>query len=213
MKRYYVDIETTALPLDLLIPIMPEFEPAANLKDENKIKQSIADKKDAWLASCALRATTGRIIAASSAWDDQEVQFHCSPDEQTMLDILVHDITTAISLGGRVYGWNLFGFDLPFLTQRAAIAGKACHSLFTTNYRGRWSWNEAFVDPMQVWAGPGNRHDGCSLKAVAFSLGLGLKSGDGKDFSELLKTDPVKAKEYSVNDTNLLRRVVERMGV
>lgn len=192
---------------------MPEFEAAANLKDVEKIAASIAAKRQSWLDDCALRATTGRIIAASVCRDDGEPEFLCSPDERTMLDILITDLSETISLGGRIYAWNMFGFDLPFLMQRCAVAGIKAFATFTTCYRGRWSWNEAFVDPMQVWVGPGQRHDGASLKAVSAALGCGVKSGSGKDFARLLADDPVAAKEYSLADCRLLRSIVERMGI
>ena len=214
MKRMYFDLETAALPVEQLTGIMPEFEAAANLKDPDKIAASIASKKQSWIDDCALRATTGRIIAASSCDGvGNEPEFHCSPDERTMLDILFSDMCDTITQGGHIYAWNLFGFDLPFLAQRSAMYGVPAFKTFMANYRGRWAWHEAFVDPMQIWAGPYQRSDGASLKAVAGALGLGIKSGSGKDFAKLLVADPVAAKEYSLNDVRLLRGIVDRMGI
>ncbi len=210
-ERYFWDLESSALPEDKLL--IPEFEPAKNLRDPEKIKADIADKRAAWLESCALRATTGRIIAFSSAWDDDEPTFSCSPDERTMLDILVHDLTQVISLGAKAYAWNSGGFDAVFLAQRCAVHGIHAFKSFMVNYRGRWSWNEAFIDPMQVWCGPYQRSDGASLKNVAYALGVGLKTGNGKDFAKLLQDDPVAAKAYAISDCNLLRGVVRKMGI
>lgn len=210
-RKYYWDIETSGLPEETLL--VPEFEPAKNLRDPEKIKTDIADKRTAWLGSCALRATTGKVIAFSSAWDDDEPEFHCTPDERTMLDILDHDLREVISLGGTALAWNGQNFDVPFAVQRMCSHGIPAFKNLTVNYRGRWSWNEAFVDPMQIWTGPYQRSDGASLKAVAYALGLGLKTGNGKDFAELLKNDPIAAKEYAMNDVRLLRGVVEKMGL
>lgn len=210
-RNYFWDLETSGLPESELL--VPEFVASKVLKDPLKIAADIADKKQAWLEGCALRATTGRIIAFSSAWDDSEPEFYSTPDERTMLDVLYHDLCEVIGLGGRAFAWNSGGFDLPFFAQRCAIHGIPAFKTFTTNYRGRWSWNEGFVDPMQVWCGPGQRSDGASLKAVAFALGVGTKSGSGKDFAALLRNDPVAAKAYSIQDTQLLRSVVAKMGI
>lgn len=211
--RLYWDLETASLPLDQLLPIMPEFSPAKNLKDPDKIKADLEEKKQGWLDGCALKATTGRIIAFSMALNDDEPQFHCTPDERTMLDVLDYQLREVIGQGGTCFAWNGHGFDLPFFCQRCAAHNIPAFKTFLQPFRGRYSWNEAFVDPMQVWAGPYQRTDGCSLKAVAFTLGVGLKSGSGKDFAKLLQDDPVAAREYSLADVSLLRSVVLRMGL
>lgn len=213
MKKLFFDVESAPLSIDQLTPIMPEFEAGANLVNPDKIKAAIEAKRESWLTDAALKPTTGRVIAISTALDDAPAEFHCSPDERTMLDILYRDLSDAVGFGARIVGWNLFGFDLPFFCARCAAHGIHAYKNFTVNYRGRWSWNEAFVDPMQIWTGPYQRSDGASLKAVAYALGLGLKTGNGKDFSELLKSDPIAAKSYSIMDINLLRGVVEKMGL
>lgn len=210
-ERYYWDLETSALPEDQLL--IPDFEPAKNLRDPEKIKADVADKRAAWLEICALRATTGKIIAFSCAWDDDEPQFHTSENERQLLDLLCQDLKDAITHGCKAYAFNGSGFDLPFTMQRLAIHGIPMFKYFMANYRGRWSLHEWFIDPMQIWAGPYNRSDGASLKNVAYALGLGLKEGSGKDFSTLLKSDPEAAKRYSILDVELLRGVVKKMAI
>lgn len=212
-RKTYFDVESTSLPEAQLLPIMPDFEANKTLKDPDKIKADLEAKKAAWLDSAALKATTGRIIAFSICHDDQEPEFHATPDERTMLDILVHELKQTISLGGRIYAFNGSGFDFGFLCQRCAAHSIPAFKYFMVEYRGRWSWNEAFVDPMQIWCGPYQRSDGASLKAVAYALGLGLKEGSGANFAALLKSDPIAAKKYSLNDILLLRGVVAKMGI
>jgi len=211
--KLYIDLETSAMPLEQLQPIMPEFEPAGNLKDPDKIKASIADKQAAWLDGAALKPTTGRVIAFSMAWGNDEPQFFANNDEKAMLQALDYEIMSLIGQGGNCYGWNIMGFDLPFLCGRCAVHEIPAFKGYTSNFRGRWSWNECFVDPMQIWAGPYNRSDGASLKNVSFALGLGLKDGNGKGFAALLKSDPEAAKRYAIMDCNLLRGVVQKMGI
>src|SRR6185295_2941177 len=112
-----------------------------------------------------------------------------------------------------VYGWNLHGFDLPFLCQRAAVHGVKAFSCLTTKFKGRYSWCENLVDAMTVWNMSHQHVSGSGLGAVALALGVGEKPGNGAEFAELLKSDPEKAREYAVNDVNLLRNIVERMGI
>ena len=211
--KMWLDIETSALPTDELAKVMPEFAADSRLKDPEKIKASIEEKRADWISKAALRATTGRILAVTTASDDQSPRFHCSPDERTMLDIALHELTQAISLNAPVYTWNGHGFDYPFICQRAAVHGIGAFRQLMTCYRGRWQWHECLVDAMTIFAGPYNRSDGCSLKAVAAALGVGEKSGSGAEFVELLKSDPVKAKEYAMMDVELLRKIVLRMGL
>lgn len=213
MKQIFIDLESSALDESQLLPIMPEFLPSANLVDPVKIKANIESKRQDWLGGAALKPTTGRVIAASLCKDEKEPEFYTSDDEFSILTYLDCEIRFAIGQGGYIYGWNLFGFDLPFFCGRCAVYGIPVFKSFTINYRGRWSWNEAFVDPMQIWAGPGQRHDGTSLKNVAYALGLGLKDGSGKDFDKLLRDDPVAARAYSIRDVELLRGVVRKMGL
>jgi len=209
-NRTFLDIESAALPESQLL--IPEFEPPGNLKDPEKIKAALADKRSAWLEGCALKATTGRIIAASLAHGDDEPEFICSPDELTMVQILIQAIDDCLNVNGRLLAWNGCCFDYPCIAQRAAAHNLPVFHKWFTNFRGRYSWNESFIDPMQIFAGPYNRPDGCSLSAVAHALGVGEKSGNGKDFAKLLRDDPVAAKAYALNDVVLLRKIVSRMG-
>lgn len=213
MKQLFIDVESAGLDESQLLPIMPDFEPDKRLKDADKIIADLLAKRQSWLDGAALKPTTGKVIACSFACNDEDVQFFATENEQSLLFRIHDEIRTAIDQGGRVYGWNITGFDLPFLTGRCSVWNIPAFKSFTSCYRGRWSWNEAFIDPMQIWAGPGQRHDGASLNNVAYALGLGLKEGSGKDFAELLKTDPEAARKYSVNDVLLLRSVVSKMGI
>jgi|SRR6185503_5500418 len=207
--KAYIDLETGPADYELLAKLMPQFEPAANLKDPVKIESSIGAKRADWIASAALRSTTGKILAVTMAQDNAEPEF-LTGDEATLIDKAVQELCDPAVT---VYGWNLHGFDLPFLCQRAAVHGIKAFPCLTTKFKGRYSWCENLVDAMTVWNMSHQHVSGSGLGAVALALGVGEKSGDGKDFAELLKTDPDKAKEYAVNDVNLLRKIVERMGI
>lgn len=212
MKRLYLDIETGPLNPFLLAKVMPEFEAPGNLKDPEKIKAAIEQKRKGWTESAALRATTGEVVAVTTAEDEADPVMLVG-DEATLVAGIVDRLAAAIASNEQIYTWNGSGFDLPFICQRAAVHGVPAFRQLTVCYRGRWSWAEQFVDAMQVFTMQHSRAEGFGLDAVAKTLGVGQKSGKGEDFAELLKSDPAKAKEYAVNDVKLLRAIVERMGI
>lgn len=207
INKLYFDIETA--PGTLLSKLMPEFEPAANLKDPVKIAASIADKQAAWLEKAALSATTGQIVAVTLATNETAPKLYTG-DEKDLINRAIEELCDPAVT---VYGWNLHGFDLPFLCQRAAVHGITSFPHLTTAFRGRRHWSEHLVDAMQVWNMSHQHVAGSGLGAVALALGVGEKNGDGKDFAELLKSDPVKAESYAVNDVNLLRKIVQRLAI
>lgn len=212
-SKHYWDLETEGLPEEQVIKLMPEFEAPGNIKDEAKIALAIGAKKSEWLDRLALKAITGRIVAVTTAWDDKPPEMSAQADEKTLIQIILTELNQVISLNASSYAWNGHGFDLPFLCQRAAVHNIQAFQQLTTRFKGRFSWNENLVDPKLVWANYSPDHTGTSLKSVSLALGVGEKSGDGKDFAGLLKTDPVKAKEYALNDVELLRKIVLRMGI
>lgn len=212
-KRLYFDLETEGLPADKLQPFLPDKWSTGNTKDPAKLAVAIEEKKADWMDKAALQAITGRIIAASTAKMDNEPEFHCVPDEQAIIQTVLDEMKAAIVLGGNIYSFNGNGFDLPFLCQRAAVYGIPAFQWLTTVKGGRRYFDSAFVDVMQVWNMSTQYKEGQSLKNVALALGCGVKDGNGKDFAALLKTDPIKAKEYALNDVILLRSVANKMGI
>ena len=211
MKRLYLDIETGPLNPFLLAKVMPEFDAPGNLKDPEKIKAAIEQKRRDWMEAAALKATTGEILAVTTAEDWAEPVMTVG-DEKTLVKGIV-DRLNAVDCGEQVYTWNGSGFDLPFICQRAAAYGIPAFRYLTNCYHGRWSWAEHFVDAMQVFTMQYNRAEGFGLDAVAKALGVGAKVGKGADFAQTLDADPAKAREYAINDVNLLRAIVERMGI
>lgn len=206
----YWDIETEPLPLAELEKAMPEFTAAGNLKDPEKIKADIEAKRQAFIDNAALRAYTGKIVAVTAAWDDDEPIMQTG-DEKDLIVATVYMLKTAISLNAKAYAWNGAGFDLPFLCQRAAVHSANAFQSLTVQSGARFNWNPCLIDPKLIWSNYSPDHTGTSLKTVSAMLGVGVKDGNGKDFAELLKTDKAKAESYAKNDVGLLRAVVKRM--
>ena len=212
MKLWY-DIETAPLPMAQLEKLMPEFEPAGNLKDPDKIKASIEAKKAEWLDKAALKAVSGKIVAVTIAVESLEPQMVDGDDEAILINVVLAFLKEVIIQQDRAYAWNGHAFDLPFICQRAAVHGIPAFQELMVNVRGRFYWHEFLIDPKLVWANYSQDHTGTSLKSVALALGVGEKVGSGKDFAELLKSDPAEAERYALADVNLLRSIVERMGI
>ena len=213
MKRLYWDIETEGLPESQITKLMPEFESPGNIKDPAKIAAAIAEKRADWLDKAALKAITGRIVAVTVAKDDNEPEMR-SGDELKLIRGILDDLNQIIDLNAQAYAWNGHGFDLPFICQRAAVYdGIQAFDTLMTNRGGRFYWDESLIDPKLVWSNYSPDHTGTSLKSVSLALGVGEKSGDGKVFSRLLVEKPDEAKAYALNDVNLLRAIVKRMGI
>lgn len=212
MKRFFYDLETEGLPVEQISKLMPELEAGGNVKDPAKIALVIEEKKKDWLDKTALKAITGKIVAVTSAWDDDEPVMAIG-DEKMLIQSLMKSLLNVIGLNAQAYAWNGSGFDLPFLCQRAAVHNIPAFAQLTTKFKNRYSWNEDLIDPKLVWSNYSPDHTGTSLKSVALALGVGEKSGSGKDFAELLKTNPSEAERYALADIILLRGIVKRMGI
>lgn len=68
------------------------------------------------------------------------------------------------------------------------------------------------VDLRDEWQ-LGDRQSRGSLDSIAKHLGLGGKTGDGKAFAELWRTDRKQATAYLHNDVELTARVAGVLGV
>jgi len=221
MKSLYYDIETCALPIEDLRKIMPEFDEnevkTGNIKDPEKIRAKIEEAREGHEANfidrAALKAISGCVVAVTFAEDDAPPQMKVG-DELALIRHFRDRCNTAIHLGANIYSWNGAGFDIPFMLQRGAVHNLGLHGKFMSCFKGRFSVNERFIDAMQVWiAAYGGDKTGSSLNTVSKALGIGQKTGSGKDFAALLKSDPKKAEEYALMDCVLLRDIVTRMGI
>jgi DNA polymerase elongation subunit (family B) len=212
-KKYIWDLETAPIADELLVKFKPEFQPDSRLVDPVKIKASIESKETEWKDRAALSGITGRIIAYAGVWDNEEPEVAADENESVLLKRIVEHLQKVLFQGGKAYCFNGFHFDLPVLCMRCAINKIPVYRLFQSYFRGRWSWNESFIDVLSVWVGPYQPVTGHSLKNVALALGVGEKTGNGKDFADLLKTDRDRAIEYAKNDVVLLRKIVAAMGI
>jgi DNA polymerase elongation subunit (family B) len=205
-----LDIETGGRPD--AETFCPEFAAPSNYKDAAKIAAVQAEKKAEWLDRAALSAISGYVIAVGLARDDKEITT-LEGDEKGILSLTFDAIKVALENGGIVTGWNLLGFDLPFLAQRARVHGVTISPLVMSFYRGRPSWNQNIIDAQLVWLAGQREFTGHNLNTVCRLLGLGEKTGKGKDFAALWESDRDAAREYLKQDVKLTRSLAQRLGI
>ncbi len=216
MKFITWDCETGTLPETELAEAMPEFEPAANLKDPEKIAANIAAKKAKWLADAALSPITGQLLCIGII--DIDGAFHVySGEEPKMLkafwDFVQANMFDDPAATYPLVGWCCHKFDLPFLMKRSMRHGIPIPFCVRASGAGRGSrayWHEKLVDAMVVWQ-MGDRESESSLDTVSRFLGTGRKSGKGSEFEFLWKNDKTAAIAYCENDCRLIKANYERM--
>ena len=208
----FFDIETAPLPEAELQAIMPPFDPESvktgNIKDPEKITAKIAESKAAYEAdfreNAALDPLTGRVLCIGLL---QGIKFTLldNPEESQLLSEfwLRHVIP-----GRKMVGFNVFLFDLPFLIRRS---WKHSIQIPPGVRKGRY-WGDDFIDLREQWQ-LGDRQAHGSLDSISKHLGVGAKTGTGKDFANLWATDRDAAVEYLKNDLVLTAAIAGRMVV
>lgn len=222
------DIETGPLPEDVLRTMfepLPPFDPASvkvgNLKDQAKIDAKISESKAAHEEECkaaesrffdraALSAHTGEVLAIGVRFAGEKgAMIIEGQKERALLETFWTVCEDTRASDNRLVGFNVFGFDLPFLLRRSWLAGvRAPHWIMD---RDRY-WSPVFVDLMARWQ-CGDRQNFISLDRLSKLLGVGAKNGDGARFAELLKADREAAMAYLNNDLELTLQVARRLGV
>lgn len=181
------------------------FRHDARLTDPVKIdanlKQQAQDK-------AALSPITGQVVAIG--YSDGNHDWACFGKEHDLLSGWQEACHSVVCRGGRIYSFNGTDFDIPFLMLRCIANGLKLRPSLGGFWRSKWQPAEAFMD-LQSMALFGRRdREGYSLDKVCRSLGLQGKSGSGKDFAELLRTDRAAAEAYLLNDIACTRSLAER---
>lgn len=199
-----LDIETGPAPAAELEAVMPQFKSPANYKKPEAIAEYVAQAKSDWIERAALSAVTGRVLCVGMTMAPDLKGYICEDNEKGCIE---H--TWGIWLrGDHFVGWNLKGFDLPFLVRRSwALGVKVPPDLM----EGRW-WSQRVIDLMELWSLT-NRDQRESLDTVAKALGVGAKNGHGADFARLWAEDRDKARAYLLNDLSITAKIAQRMGV
>lgn len=207
MNPVYFDCETEPLPADELAQFMPEFQAPSNYKDPEKIRANIADQQARWIEDGALSAVTGRVLCIGTLRDKNFDVW--ADDEKQMLADFWGFASGELQAGRTLIGFCVKTFDLPFLVRRSWKHGvKVPFCLWSGRY-----FADGIIDVAELWQ-CANRdpRDRVSLDTLSKFLGIGAKTGDGKEFAGLWRTDKEKAKAYLHNDLTLTQRAYSRIS-
>jgi hypothetical protein len=212
-----------------------EFDPKSiklgNLKDPAKIAEKMAAAKSAhaaevaghgaaveqarreFVSGAALSPITGRVLAIGTARDGETTIIGDGKrTEADLLETFWQLYRRSAESKGTLVGFNIFGFDLPFLIRRSWMLDVDVPDDVIRNRR----WSPVFVDLMDVW-GCGAYKAMVSLDTVARFFGVGGKPNDvdGGMFASLWENPDThqQAVEYLKNDMAMTMAVARKMGV
>lgn len=216
-------------PFEPLPPFDPQAVKVGNLKDPDKIAAKIRAEEEAYpqkikehelayeksrteyvakiVSKAALNALTGRVVAIGIKTADEEKIL--SGDEPDILRGFWELFGTAAC---PFVGWNIGGFDVPFMVRRSWVNGVLVPNIFNGRYL-----DKRFIDLMEVF-GCGEYGYKAKLGDVADFFGVqGKYDGDctGEEFAEkFLSGDPAKkaqAEEYLKCDLRAAWAIAERL--
>jgi DNA polymerase elongation subunit (family B) len=213
MKYLVIDIETEPQPQDQAMRFAPEFTAPSNYKDSDKIKAYIESARSDWLENCALDAMTGQVLAVGCADETGKIETFdiAQYTERELVERTLGSIDHCLLQGGKLIGYNVRHFDLPFLCRRAYVHGVRVPLILAETVQNRYS--RTVIDLMEVWLCGDRNFKGQSLDNVAKACGVGEKTGSGADFSRLFSVDKFAALAYLRNDIELTVKLAKRFGV
>lgn len=203
MRTIVFDIETGPLPEAELALLEPAFEAGKNLKDPEKIRADLEAKREAWREGAALSAVTGQVIALGLFRDGAFEAV--TGEERAILQRFWSEWMDSRTVQARFVGFNILGFDLPFLIRRSWHHRLPVPDDLRQN--GRY-WHPRFIDLREIWQ-LGDRQAAGKLDDLARHLNAGSKNGSGADFARLLVHDRERALAYLENDVRLTAAVHE----
>jgi len=173
------------------------------------------NKRLEWLGRAALSPVTGCVLAIGLRGENGTAIIGEDEDsESQILDAWWHHYKACASSSKRLIGFNIFGFDLPFLIRRSWFHGIPVPQSVLQKNR---YWADVFVDLMAVW-GCGVWNERVSLDTASRFFGIGGKPDDvgGGDFARLWLGTAEQHKQaagYLRNDLKMTWKLGERMGV
>lgn len=197
--RLFFDIETQAAAEALAF--MPTPEAPGNLKDPAKIAAAIEEKKQEQIDRAALDPDYGKLLSIGYAYHEDDDVIVKIADEVTLLECFWEAF---VACNGRAVGYNIIGFDLPYLMRRS-LAMKVNVPIvpFLAKYR-----TEPVTDLMGILY---NWDRAKSLKLVAKLYGLEVLA-EGVDGSQVSTLKPDQLALYQKSDVYLVQQLFKRMN-
>ena len=218
------DIETGPLPEDRLKELYqePTFEQFAADCDQRwkpetkqaKFEEHVAGAWAKFVERAALSPITGQVLAIGlmNSENGKKAILDCGEDEAAGLQSFWKKYLASRTAGRSLVGFNIAGFDVPFLVRRSWFLGVAVPaSIFDAT--GRYL-DHLFVDLLARWR-CGNFQESIKLADLARAMGCGDKPEGvtGADFHRLWKTDRDRAIDYLTNDLEMTAKCAAKMGV
>jgi len=215
-KRLFFDIETEANPL--IADLMPEVKAPGNYKDADTIEKYKSEKQEQRLKDAPLDPDYGRIIAiAYRTHPSLPIEAWLVGDETVDESTLVHATITESDLielfwkkyaecEGRVVGFNVLNFDIPYIMRRSMALGiRPRHIPNLARFR-----TEPITDLFSIlynWSIQNVK----GLKALAklYNLDNPLPELDGSMIADM--TNDVR-RQYVSNDVYLTTQLYQRMN-
>lgn len=231
-----LDIETLADSTESILARLPEFDEEVaresvpkNYKAESAINGWIEDKRASHgkdiVAHAALNPLYSKVVLVTT-WHHgiAQIQWECETEGERGLILLALQILSHLEEGspllpakdylngGRVAGWGLKHFDLPYLCKRSILLGIPIpKSVF--NPFSRYPWSERFIDLSEVWSMGDYSLKYTKLDDALRALGLPPKTHDGSEFDRLWREDRTMACEYARQEMLSTVKLAERLGV
>jgi DNA polymerase elongation subunit (family B) len=200
------DIETCPLPPEVCEKFMPEFEAPGNFKDPEKIAAVIAEKRAEWMDKAALSPLTGRVLAIGLGDGDGDPLLIHGEDEVELLNEFL-EYTGRIE-NSPLVGWNIIGFDIPFLMRRMWHHKIKVPKFWTA--KPGWGKAPLVIDLMREWNCGDYKAPYLKLDLAAKFLGIPGKTGaHAKDFGKLYKENQAEALAYLSRDVEIVSRIRE----
>lgn len=171
--------------------------------------------KEDWINRAALSPLTGQVLAIGSvAGLDMPVEIYggCNMTEGSILECFWAAYARVVSEGGKLIGWNIFGFDLPFLIVRSWKLDVDVPEGIMVNKR---YWSPLFIDLMVEFACGTRSMTKLDVAARFFGVGGKPDGVDGGAFAGLWNNPETRpqAIEYLNNDVYMTAAVARKMGI
>lgn len=179
---------------------------------QERILRAQAEHAAKLTEKAALSAVTGQVLAIGYKGQSRSLVIG-EPDEPGILANFWQRYSQARTNGHRLVGFNIRGFDLPFLMRRSWVLGIDVPET-VMGAGGRYFDQAVFVDLMDRW-GCGATNDRIKLDTLAKTFGLpGKPDGiNGGDFARLWAEDRERAICYLLTDLELTAGCAARMGI
>ncbi len=200
----YFDVETTADPA--IAGCLPEPKAPATYKDLDKIRAYVEEAKAKQTKEAALDADCGQITTISLQLGIKgQIETHLVGDHETPTEasLLRFFWTRLKQMNGRSCGYNILGFDLPYILRRSMDLGVAASvQPFMAKFR-----EEPTCDLYGLLY---NWQPGKGLKWVASRYGIDNPLPD-IDGSMVDQMTPEERRAYCANDVHLVVELFKKM--